>query len=72
MAKTKYEQNKKYAQKYLNGLDSVQFRIPKGEKDVWKEAARAHGKSLTQYLLDLVHADNPDLFPEKEVSSGDK
>ena len=41
-------------------------RVPKGEKDIWKSAADAHGKSLNQYVIDLIHTDNPDLFPAED------
>ena len=35
-------------------------------KGIWKSAADAHGKSLNQYVIDLMHADNPDLFPAED------
>jgi predicted HicB family RNase H-like nuclease len=61
--KTRYEVQKKSVEKYLAGFDRITTRVPKGEKDIWKSAADAHGKSLNQYVIDLMHADNPDLFP---------
>lgn len=63
--KTRYEYAKKSNEKYLAGFDRITTRVPKGEKDIWKSAADAHGKSLNQYVIDLMHADNPDLFPKK-------
>ncbi|MDO4175204.1 MAG: hypothetical protein Q4D42_10620 [Eubacteriales bacterium] len=56
-AKTKYEQNKKYVAKYHSKFDDIKIRVPKGERDAWKFHASAQGKSLTQYVVDLVHAD---------------
>lgn len=63
--KTRYDYSKKSIEKYLAGFDRITTRVPKGEKDIWKSAADAHGKSLNQYVIDLMHADNPDLFPAK-------
>lgn len=63
--KSRYEVQKKSVEKYLAGFDRITTRVPKGEKDIWKSAADAHGKSLNQYVIDLMHADNPDLFPQK-------
>ena len=61
--KTRYDYAKKSNERYLAGFDRITTRVPKGEKDIWKSAADAHGKSLNQYVIDLLHADNPDLFP---------
>ncbi|MDO4175206.1 MAG: hypothetical protein Q4D42_10630 [Eubacteriales bacterium] len=72
MAKTNYEIKKTSNERYAAKMEIVSLRVPKGRRDIWKQAAAGHGKSLAQYLTDLVYADNPDLFPEKEVSSGDK
>lgn len=64
--KSRYEVQKKSVEKYLAGFDRITTRVPKGEKDIWKSAADAHGKSLNQYVIDLMHADNPDLFPAED------
>lgn len=64
--KTRYDYSKKSIEKYLAGFDRITTRMPKGEKDIWKSAADAHGKSLNQYVIDLMHADNPDLFPAED------
>ena len=64
--KTRYDYSKKSIEKYLAGFDRITTRVPKGEKDIWKSAADAHGKSLNQYVIELMHADNPDLFPAEE------
>lgn len=64
--KTRYDYSKKSIEKYLAGFDRITTRVPKGEKDIWKSAADAHGKSLNQYVIDLMHADNPDLFPAED------
>ena len=53
MAKS-YEQNKAYAQKYLQKLDSITVRIPAGEKAVWQAHALRAGESLNQYIINAV------------------
>ena len=35
-------------------------------KGIWKSAADARSKSLNQYVIDLIHTDNPDLFPAED------
>lgn len=63
--KSAYERNKKNAEKYLSKFKNQTLRMPIEEAPLWKQAAEQRGKSLNQYLCDLVYADNPDLFPEK-------
>lgn len=66
-AKTPYQQQKQAIARYHAKLENITVRVPQGARDVWKQAAAAHGKSLNAYLTDLIHADNPDLFsPESE------
>ncbi len=66
-AKTPYQQKKQANARYNAKFDDIKIRVPKGARDVWKQAADAHGKSLNAYLTDLMHADNPDLFPAKDI-----
>ncbi len=61
-AKTPYQQKKQANARYNAKFDDIKIRVPKGARDVWKQAAAAHGKSLNAYLTGLMHADNPDLF----------
>ena len=49
--------------RYNAKFDQIAFRVPKGEKETWKQIAASRGMSLQQYILSLVYADNPDLFP---------
>ena len=49
--------------RYHAKFDQIAFRVPKGEKETWKQIAASRGMSLQQYILSLVYADNPDLFP---------
>lgn len=52
----KYTEAQKAASiKYLQEkTDNIQIRVPKGTKQRWKEAAEARGKSMTQFIFDLV------------------
>lgn len=53
MAKS-YEQNKVYAQKYLQKLDNVTVRVPAGQKSIWQDHAARAGESLNQYIINAV------------------
>ena len=55
MAKS-YEQNKEYAQKYLQKFDSITIRVPSGQKAVWQDHAAKQGESLNTYIINAVHA----------------
>ena len=45
-------------QKYLaNNYDKMTLRFKKGDKEKYQQQAAAHGKSLTQYIIDLLEAD---------------
>lgn len=50
----KYEYNKEYAKKYFNRLEEFKIRVPMGKKDEYKELARRAGKSLNQFVVDLI------------------
>ena len=65
-AKTPYQQKKQANARYNAKFDDIKIRVPKGARDVWKQAAEAHGKSLNSYLTELIHTDNPDLFPAED------
>ena len=55
MAKS-YEQNKAYAEKYLQKLDRIVIRVPAGQKTVWQDHAARAGESLNQYIIKAVEA----------------
>lgn len=41
--------------KYIKeNLDQIVVRVPKGKKEQYKKAAEEQGKSLTQFIVDLV------------------
>ena len=48
------EAQKKASIKYLEKLDEVRIRMPKGEKNNIKEAASAAGESMNQYIINAV------------------
>lgn len=49
MAKTP-EKQLKYAKKYLEGLDEIKIRLPKGEKDKIKNHADRIGESMNGFI----------------------
>ena len=54
---TTYQKNKEYAKAYLAGKDDIKVRVDKGKKAVYKAVADERGKSLNQYIIDLIEAD---------------
>ena len=48
------EAQKKASIKYLEKLDEIRIRMPKGKKDDIKEAASAAGESMNQYIINAV------------------
>ena len=55
--KTRYtEAQKKSAEKYLKEkVEDIRIRVPKGQKQVIKDYAEAHNKSLNQFIVDLIN-----------------
>ena len=48
------EAQKKASIKYLEKLDEIRIRMPKGDKNNIKEAASAAGESMNQYIINAV------------------
>ena len=48
------EAQKKASIKYLEKLDEIRIRMPKGEKNNITEAASAAGESMNQYIINAV------------------
>lgn len=55
--KTRYtEAQKKSADKYLKEkVEDIKIRVPKGQKQVIKDYAESQGKSLNQFIVDLIN-----------------
>lgn len=55
--KSRYtEAQKKSAEKYLKEkVEDIRIRVPKGQKQVIKDYAEAQGKSLNQFIVDLIN-----------------
>lgn len=39
---------------YLQKLDEIKVRVPKGKKDEYRAAAESAGKSLNQFIIDCI------------------
>lgn len=54
--KSRYSQaQNKATQKYIKDhLESIQLRVPKGRKELYKDAAAAVGTSLNQFFIDAA------------------
>lgn len=44
------EAGKKSIQKYLNKLDDIKVRVPKGEREVYSAHAASQGESLNAFI----------------------
>ena len=57
MEKTRYtEAQKKSADKYLKEkVEDIRIRVPKGQKQIIKDYAERQGKSLNQFIVDLIN-----------------
>lgn len=52
------EAQKRATMKYIKeNLEEIKIRVPKGKKEEYKAKAESAGKSLTQYIIDLVEED---------------
>mgnify|MGYP002563888975 CR=1 FL=1 len=54
-AKTPYQQKKHANAKYNAKFDDVKTRIPKGEREKWKEFAAQNDTSLQQLIIGMMH-----------------
>lgn len=54
--KSRYtEAQKRSAEKYLSEkVEDIRIRVPKGKKAIIKEYAEKQGKSLNQFIVDLI------------------
>ena len=50
-----YEQRKKSNQRYLEKLDEIKVRVPKGEKDKIREHAEANGESVNGFIQRAIN-----------------
>lgn len=55
--KSRYtEAQKKSADKYLKEkVEDIRIRVPKGQKQLIKDYADSQGKSLNQFIVDLIN-----------------
>lgn len=40
---------------YIESLDQIMIRAPKGSRERWKAEAEKRGKSVNQYIIDKVN-----------------
>ena len=40
---------------YLQNLDEIKIRVPKGKKEEYKRIAESEGKSLNQFIIDAIN-----------------
>lgn len=51
------ESIKKAVKKHQAKLDTITIHAPKGSKERWRSHAKAQGKSMTAYIIELIEAD---------------
>lgn len=54
------EARKKATQKYIDKLDDIKIRVPKGQRDKIKAHAESKGMSLNGYINELIRRDMTD------------
>lgn len=54
MSKYNEKQNKMTQAYIKTNYDEFKVRVPKGIKDEYKQIAKEHGKSLNQFVIDLI------------------
>ena len=48
------EARKTANEKYLNTLEDIKLRVPKGSREKYKQAAQARGYSLNQFAIEAM------------------
>lgn len=51
------ESSRKAVAKYHQKLDDIKVRVPKGEREKYKQYAESVGKSLNALIIELLEAD---------------
>ena len=60
MGSTYTDAQKRATEKYLSEkTESIQIRVPKGVKDIWKEKADSSGLSLNKLIIALMDEYEP-------------
>lgn len=49
-----YDYNKEYAKKYLDKLDEIKLRLPKGDKEKIRAHAESRGESLNAFIARAI------------------
>lgn len=55
MAKSRYEVNKDSWNRYMDKMADIKIRVPKGEREKWKEFAAQNDTSLQQLIIGMMH-----------------
>lgn len=55
MAKSRYEVNKNSWNRYMDKMADIKIRVPKGEREKWKEFAAQNDTSLQQLIIGMMH-----------------
>lgn len=53
--KSSYAQKKGAIDRYHARFDDLKLRVPKGEREKWKEFAATRGTSLQQLIIGMMH-----------------
>lgn len=48
------EARKKANEKYLNSLDEIKVRVPKGKKQIIKEAALINNETMNEFIVKAI------------------
>lgn len=54
--------------RYMETLDEIKVRVPKGDREQYKLQARLRGLSLNSYIVYLLQKDGNDLYEEGKLT----
>ena len=52
------ESRKNANEKYLNKLDDIKLRVPKGKREEIQRYAKSNGESVNSYIKKLIESDS--------------
>ena len=55
MAKSRYEVNKDSWNRYMEKMADIKIRVPKDEREKWKEFAAQNDTSLQRLIISMMH-----------------
>lgn len=66
------QQQLDWAKSYMNKLDDIKIRVPKGHREIYKQYAASKNTSLNTLIIQLLNKDmESNGFPSPSTASGE-